>query len=319
MPDLPINGLPVASSLTGTEIIPVDQSGVTKRTTAASIAALASGGLTDGSKGDIIVGSSGTVWTIGSGIVTNAKSANIPANSIKGNNTGSSATPIDLSVTQATAMLNVATTSLKGLLSDTDKTKLDSIASGATANSADATLLARSNHTGSQAISTITGLQTALDAKADNSALTSGLASKQDTLVSGTNIKTVNGNSLLGSGNLVITGGGEIGFNFDGAGATLQAGLKGERQVNASRTVTGWSILANASGSLLLAIKKATISAGVVGSFSTIYTATLSSAQFANGDATGWSTATLTATDVLQAEVDSASGVTSAKLIIKTN
>lgn len=33
------------------------------------------------------------------------------------------------------------------------------------------------------------------------------LASKQDTLVSGTNIKTINSNSILGSGNLVITGG----------------------------------------------------------------------------------------------------------------
>ncbi len=32
--------------------------------------------------------------------------------------------------------------------------------------------------------------------------------SKQDTLVSGTNIKTVNGNSLLGSGNLSISGSG---------------------------------------------------------------------------------------------------------------
>ena len=34
------------------------------------------------------------------------------------------------------------------------------------------------------------------------------LASKQDTLVSGSNLKTVNGNSLLGSGNVVIEGGG---------------------------------------------------------------------------------------------------------------
>lgn len=34
------------------------------------------------------------------------------------------------------------------------------------------------------------------------------LGTKQDTLISGTNIKTVNGNSLLGSGNLVIGGGG---------------------------------------------------------------------------------------------------------------
>jgi hypothetical protein len=44
-------------------------------------------------------------------------------------------------------------------------TKLNGIAAGATVNSSDATLLARANHTGSQAISTVTGLQTALDAK----------------------------------------------------------------------------------------------------------------------------------------------------------
>lgn len=36
------------------------------------------------------------------------------------------------------------------------------------------------------------------------------LAAKQDTLVSGTNIKTVNGTSLLGSGNVSISGGGAL-------------------------------------------------------------------------------------------------------------
>lgn len=44
-------------------------------------------------------------------------------------------------------------------------------------------------------ISDVTNLQTSLDAK-------------QATLVSGSNIKTINGNSLLGSGDLVISGGG---------------------------------------------------------------------------------------------------------------
>jgi hypothetical protein len=53
-----------------------------------------------------------------------------------------------------------ATQSVAGFLSTTDKTKLDGIASGATANSADATLLARANHTGTQAATTITGLAT---------------------------------------------------------------------------------------------------------------------------------------------------------------
>lgn len=45
------------------------------------------------------------------------------------------------------------------------ETKLAGIATGATANSSDATLLDRANHTGAQAISTVTGLQTALDGK----------------------------------------------------------------------------------------------------------------------------------------------------------
>ncbi|WP_213662864.1 pyocin knob domain-containing protein [Stutzerimonas stutzeri] len=45
------------------------------------------------------------------------------------------------------------------------KTKLDGIASGATANATDAQLRDRATHTGTQAISTVTGLQTALDGK----------------------------------------------------------------------------------------------------------------------------------------------------------
>ncbi|MBX7271131.1 pyocin knob domain-containing protein [Stutzerimonas chloritidismutans] len=45
------------------------------------------------------------------------------------------------------------------------KTKLDGIATGATANATDAQLRDRSSHTGTQAISTVSGLQTALDGK----------------------------------------------------------------------------------------------------------------------------------------------------------
>ena len=49
----------------------------------------------------------------------------------------------------------------------TEATKLSGIASGATANQTDSYLLSRANHTGTQAISTISGLQTALDGKID--------------------------------------------------------------------------------------------------------------------------------------------------------
>lgn len=52
-----------------------------------------------------------------------------------------------------------------------EATKLSGVASGATANQTDAYLLSRANHTGEQAISTVTGLQAGLDAKA-NAAIT---------------------------------------------------------------------------------------------------------------------------------------------------
>jgi len=59
--------------------------------------------------------------------------------------------------------------SITAAFTTADETKLDGIATGATANSSDATLLARANHTGTQAISTVTNLQTELDGKAATS------------------------------------------------------------------------------------------------------------------------------------------------------
>lgn len=50
------------------------------------------------------------------------------------------------------------------------------------------------------------------ESMATSANLTSGLATKQATLVSGANIKTVNGTSLLGSGDLQISGGGPVAF-----------------------------------------------------------------------------------------------------------
>jgi hypothetical protein len=60
-----------------------------------------------------------------------------------------------------------ATTSVAGFLSGADKTKLNGIATGATANSADVFLLDRDNHTGTQTASTISDFNSASRAQTE--------------------------------------------------------------------------------------------------------------------------------------------------------
>lgn len=72
-----------------------------------------------------------------------------------------------------------------------------------------------------------TEISTALSSKADtattytktetDNAITAATSTKQDTLVSGTNIKTINGETLLGEGNITIQGG-------SGGGKAIEAG-----------------------------------------------------------------------------------------------
>lgn len=93
------------------------------------------------------------------------------------------------SSTGADATLSAASTTLAGVMTSADKTKLDGIATGATANQTDAFLLSRANHTGTQAISTVTGLQTALDSKISLSAVATFTGNKALAL---TDINTYN-------------------------------------------------------------------------------------------------------------------------------
>lgn len=171
----------------------------------------------------------------------------------------------------------ITETASNKILTSAERTKLSGIATGATANSTDAQLRDRTTHTGTQAISTVTNLQSTLDLKLEAASIANfetttqlnsrdtanrnranhtgtqlastisdfastvlatvltGLSvatssviaatdtvlvalgklqaqittlgtGKQDTLVSGTNIKTVNTQSILGSGNITIGG-----------------------------------------------------------------------------------------------------------------
>lgn len=71
--------------------------------------------------------------------------------------------------------ISPATTSDHGSMSAADKTKLDGVASGATANDTDAALRARSGHTGQQTASTISDFTAAAKAAAVANALTDGV------------------------------------------------------------------------------------------------------------------------------------------------
>lgn len=81
------------------------------------------------------------------------------------------------------------TTTVNGFMLATDKVKLNGIEDNATANQTDAFLLNRSNHTGTQSISTISGLQSALDGKVDKVA---GMGLSQE------NFTTAEKNKLAG-------------------------------------------------------------------------------------------------------------------------
>lgn len=86
--------------------------------------------------------------------VTNLSATASPTGVTITSDTGTDATIAGADATNAGAMLPAQVAKLAG------------IATGATANSSDATLLNRANHTGSQAISTVAGLQSELDGKA---------------------------------------------------------------------------------------------------------------------------------------------------------
>jgi hypothetical protein len=83
----------------------------------------------------------------------------------------------------------------------------------------------------------------------------SGLAtSKQDTLVSGTNIKTINGNSVLGSGDLTISGGGsypiKLANSFTGIQITGQTVLISDFLLIPANTITATNFLLNINATL---------------------------------------------------------------------
>jgi hypothetical protein len=106
MPTLTFKG-----NATGITAVPTDMTVATAWTTLGVEPAANSPAFT----GDVTKPSGSLAQTIAASAVTNAKMANMVTATIKGNNSGSTGAPLDLTTAQVTAMLNVVTTALAGL------------------------------------------------------------------------------------------------------------------------------------------------------------------------------------------------------------
>jgi hypothetical protein len=108
-----------------------------------------------------------------SGDYTASEITNVPAGNISASTVQAAIAELDTEKAPIThvgsngvSQHSIASGSNAGFLSTSDFTKLSGIEPGATANSSDATLLARANHTGTQTASTISDFNSAADSRA---------------------------------------------------------------------------------------------------------------------------------------------------------
>lgn len=142
------------------------------------------------------------------------------------------ATRVVSSSTGTDATLTLVDGTNAGLMTSADKTKLDAVESGATANSSDAALRDRSTHTGTQTSSTISDFSESVDDRV------AGL------LVAGSNI-TLNYNDVANTLTISSTGGGgggtptfeTVSKNLDASDATVTYGLDGIEEISYSSGV----------------------------------------------------------------------------------
>jgi len=157
-----------------------------------------------GTSGDYaVVGATDTVWTW-------------DADTTAWVNTNSGGTVTSVNGQSGAVTIADATTSVAGLMSSADKTKLNGIASGATANDTDANLKNRANHTGTQLAATISNFAATVLA----------------TALTGLSLGT---NAVISAADTVLTALGKL-----QAQISAHVGAGGAAHANASTSVAGF-------------------------------------------------------------------------------
>lgn len=127
---------------------------------------------------------------------------------------------------------------------------------------------------------------------------------------------------VTSGGKKTVTEGKTLGITIDGGGSVITTGVKGYLSVPFNCTITGWTLVSDVSGSVVVDVWKDTY-ANYPPTIADVITAsakpTLSSAnKNTSTTLTGWTT-TVTAGDVLAFNVNSAATVTRVTLTLSVN